>query len=69
MNRLISGIAAVMLVAGVASAQSVPPIARTKLAATHAVNQTNAHTSRDDQRQRHGAASRRPGRQACDATR
>lgn len=32
------------LSAGTLAAQSIPPVARTKLAATHAVNQTNAHT-------------------------
>jgi len=38
-------VAAAILLAGTAGAQSTPPIARTKLVATHAVNQTNAHTS------------------------
>jgi len=38
-------IAAVLLLAGTAGAQSTPPISRTKIVTQHAVNQTNAHTS------------------------
>jgi hypothetical protein len=45
MSRARIALALLALGATPALAQSTPPIARTKLAATHAVNQTNAHTS------------------------
>ncbi len=45
MKRALSALAAVVVAASSIGAQSTPPIARTKLVATHAVNQTNAHTS------------------------
>ena len=44
MSRVHAVIALLAATAGVASAQSIPPVARTKLVATHAANQTNAHT-------------------------
>jgi hypothetical protein len=45
MKRLTLTIAAALVAAAPASGQSTPPIARTKLVAQRAVNQTNAHTS------------------------
>jgi hypothetical protein len=45
MNRLTVMAAALLLAAGYAGAQSMPPISRSKIVAQHAVNQTNAQTS------------------------
>lgn len=44
MSRFRAALALLAVTAAAASAQSVPPIARTKLVATHAANKTNAHT-------------------------
>ncbi|MFN8570933.1 MAG: hypothetical protein U0132_02680 [Gemmatimonadaceae bacterium] len=45
MKRVMSALAVALFAASSIGAQSTPPIARSKLVATHAVNQTNAHTS------------------------
>jgi hypothetical protein len=45
MKRLTLVIATLLVSAGHAGAQSIPPVARSKIVAQHAVNQTNAHTT------------------------
>jgi len=45
MTRLRPVLALLALTAAPAFAQSTPPVSRTKLVATHAVNKTNAHTA------------------------
>jgi hypothetical protein len=45
MSRVRTALALLALSAAPALAQSIPPVSRSKLVATHAVNQTNAHTT------------------------
>ena len=45
MSRVRTALALLGLSAAPALAQSLPPVSRSKLVATHAVNQTNAHTA------------------------